>query len=118
VAKLEVPERLAAADIFLNTTDVDNTPVSVIEAMACGLCIVSTDVGGIPYLLRDGYNALLVRPDDAAGMAKAVRRILRDPELSASLSVNARRTAEQFDWSVTLPKWDHLLRAAAERTVQ
>src|SRR5262249_26172250 len=59
VAKEDVPGWLKQGDIFLNTSRVDNTPVSVLEAMASGLCIVSTDVGGMPFLLDDGQDALL-----------------------------------------------------------
>ena len=109
VPKNEVPTWLNRGDIFLNTTNVDNTPVSVIEAMACGLCIVSTNVGGIPYLLEDECDALLVPPNDSDAMANAVRRILTEPGLAERLSRNARAKAEQFDWAVVLPQWERLL---------
>ena len=108
VSKNQVPIYLNQGDIFINTTNVDNTPVSVIEAMACGLCIVSTNVGGIPYLLEHELDALLVPPDDPEAMAAAVQRILNDPELAARLSTNARKKAEQFDWSIILPQWDQV----------
>jgi len=104
----QVPEYLARGDIFLNTTNIDNTPVSVIEAMACGLCIVSTNVGGIPYLLEDETDALLVPPNDPSLMAGAVQRILMEPALAGRLSENARRKAGQFDWSVIFPEWVRL----------
>ena len=74
IPKADVPKWLQNGSVFLNTTNVDNTPVSVIEAMACGLCIVSTDVGGIPYLLEHETDALLVPPNDPDAMAAAVRR--------------------------------------------
>ena len=109
VPKNEVPEKLSKGDIFMNTTNIDNTPVSVIEAMACGLCVVSTNVGGIPYLLHDGEDALLVPLNDAEAMANAIRRILTEPGLAERLSHNARKKAEQFDWSVVLPQWEKLL---------
>ncbi|MDD1777079.1 MAG: glycosyltransferase family 4 protein [Candidatus Helarchaeota archaeon] len=115
VAKEEVPLWLQKGDIFLNTTDVDNTPVSVIEAMACGLCIVSTDVGGIPYLLQHEHDALLVPPDDPDAMARAVQRIFAEPGLAEYLSRNARQKAEHFDWSLILPKWEELFTMVAER---
>jgi glycosyltransferase involved in cell wall biosynthesis len=114
IPKEEVPVWLQKGDIFLNTTNVDNTPVSVIEAMALGLCIVSTNVGGIPYLLEHETDALLVHPNDPDAMAAAVRRILSEPELARRLSENARKKAEQFDWSVILPKWEELLNTVAE----
>lgn len=114
VPKAEVPAALNKGDIFINTTNIDNTPVSVIEALACGLCVVSTNVGGLPYLLRDQHDALLVPPDDVEAMAKAVRAVLTDPALSKRLSQNARTTAEAFDWSVVLPAWKKLLAAGGE----
>jgi glycosyltransferase involved in cell wall biosynthesis len=112
--KNQIPEALNEGDIFLNTTNVDNTPVSVLEAMACGLCIVSTNVGGVPYLLEHDHDALLTPPNDAPAMAAAIRRILTEPGLAEKLSRNARAKAEQFDWSVVLPRWEQVLAAAAQ----
>lgn len=114
VPKAEVPAALNKGDIFINTTNVDNTPVSVIEALACGLCVVSTNVGGLPYLLKDNHDALLVPPDSAEALAVAVRRILTAPGLSRQLSQNARATVSAFDWSVVLPEWKKLLAAGGE----
>jgi len=111
VPKEKVPDLLDKADIFLNTTNIDNTPVSVIEAMACGLCVVSTDVGGVPYLVQNGRDALLVAADDAAAMADAVRHLLRKPDAAARMSRNARQTAEQCDWSKIIPQWQTLFAA-------
>lgn len=115
VKKAEVPGWLSRADIFLNTTNVDNTPVSVLEAMACGLCVVSTNVGGIPYLVDNQEDALLVPPDDADAMAAAVRRLLTQPEMAAGLSWRARRKAERCDWSTILPQWDKVLTSAVAK---
>lgn len=109
VAKLDVPTFLNRGDIFLNTTNVDNTPVSVMEAMACGLCVVSTNVGGLPYLLNHEQDALLVPPNEPKAMTAAVRRILTEPGLAEYLSCNARKKAEEFDWGTILPQWEELL---------
>lgn len=109
VPKQQVPEILTQGDIFLNTTNYDNTPVSVIEAMASGCCIVSTTVGGIPYLFEDGADGLLVPPDDPSAMAAAVKSILTETGLAENLSINARRKAEEFDWSKIVPLWVRLL---------
>jgi glycosyltransferase involved in cell wall biosynthesis len=115
VPKSEVPAWLAKEDILINTTNVDNTPVSVLEALACGLCVVSTNVGGIPYMLTNEQNALLVPPADPAAMATALRRILHDHRLAERLSSCARRTAEDLDWGLILPRWEALLTRVAER---
>lgn len=116
VAKAEIPHLLHRGDIFLNTPRVDNTPVSVLEAMASGLCIVSTNVGGIPYLLEGERDALLVPAGDDAAMAQAIRRFLTEDGLAERLSRNARQKVEQFDWSTILPKWERLLTDIAERS--
>lgn len=108
VPKASVPAHLEAHDIFLNTTNADNMPVSVLEAMAAGLCVVSTAVGGLPFLLEKDIDALLVRPDDDAAMAAAVARLLREPQLASQLALSARRKAEQFDWDQVLPQWKAL----------
>ena len=115
VPKDQVPKVLSAFDVFLNTTNVDNTPVTVTEAMACGLCVVTTNVGGIPYLVDHDRDGLLVAPDDPAAMAEAVMRVLDDPVLAERLSRQARQKAEQFDWSPIIGEWRTLLSVTAER---
>jgi glycosyltransferase involved in cell wall biosynthesis len=97
-------------DVFLNTNRVDNAPVSVLEAAACGLPVVSTDVGGIPYLLRNEEEALLVPEGDAAAMAGAVRRLLEGPALAGRLSAAGRRVAERSAWERVRPAWAEVLR--------
>ncbi len=114
VPKQEVPRWLNQGDIFLNTTNVDNTPVSVLEAMACGLCVVSTDAGGVPDLVGQGQDALLVGREEPEAMACAVRRILQEPGLARRLSENGRAKVEQLDWSVVLPQWESLLSSVAQ----
>lgn len=116
VPKAEVPAWLERGDIFLNTSSIDNTPVSVIEAMACGLCVVSTNVGGIPYMLRDGVDALLVKPDNPDVMAYGVLRLLANDGLPGQLSQHARSMAESCGWTTILPRWTSILAAAGEGT--
>jgi glycosyltransferase involved in cell wall biosynthesis len=117
VPKSEVPAVLSRADIFLNTTHIDNTPVSVIEAMACGLCVVTTNVGGIPFLVEDGESGLLVERGDASSMAAAVSRYLQDQQFAQHCSRNARRTVEPMDWSKVLAEWDRLFRSVLQETI-
>tara|TARA_B110000467_G_scaffold44508_2_gene40796 strand:+ start:5689 stop:6717 length:1029 start_codon:yes stop_codon:yes gene_type:complete len=74
------------ADIFLNTTNIDNQPVSVLEAMKCGLPVVSTDVGGIPELITHRENGLLSPENDADKMAKNIDLLLRESKLGSDLS--------------------------------
>jgi glycosyltransferase involved in cell wall biosynthesis len=109
VPKETVPEWLSKGDIFVNTSHIDNTPISLLEALACGLCVISTNVGGIPYLLENEHDGLLVRRNDNLGMAEAVRRVLANPDVAARLSLNGRRKAECFDSALILPQWKALL---------
>lgn len=114
VPKADISMWLDRADIFLNTTNADNTPVSVMEAMACGLCVVSTNVGGIPYLVRDGEDGLLVGREDPQAMAMAVRKVFDQPGLAERLSGNARRNVSALDWSQILPRWESILQSVSD----
>jgi glycosyltransferase involved in cell wall biosynthesis len=97
-----------AADIFINTNQVDNTPVSVLEACAMGLPVVATDVGGIRDVLTDGETGLLVPDGDVQAMADAIRRLCREPELAARLSRNGRELALRSAWESVKPMWEQL----------
>lgn len=105
-------------DVFINTTNFDNTPVSVIEAMALGLPVVTTNVGGIPYLVENGVDALTVPAGDAAAMSAAVERLLDEQDFAAGLARNARKKAERFDWDGGVKKqWTDLLNGADKNVV-
>jgi glycosyltransferase involved in cell wall biosynthesis len=116
VPKSRVPERINSGDIFLNTTTIDNTPVSVIEAMACGACVVSTRVGGLPHLIENGTDGLLVPPRDVRAMAAAVERLLSERGLAERISLGARARTEAFDWGAVLPQWEDVLLGVASRS--
>jgi glycosyltransferase involved in cell wall biosynthesis len=100
----------ARNDIYLNTSRVDNMPVSLIEAAAFGLPIISTEVGGIPDLLDRGKTALIAEDGDVVGMTNCVRRLLSAPRLAASLSLNGRQLAESCGWENVREKWENLFR--------
>ncbi len=97
-------------DVFINTTNYDNTPVSVMEAMALGLPVVSTNVGGIPYLVEENKDALLVDVDDAEAMAEKISLLVENPEKAVALAENARKKVEGFDWGNVQSKWFELLK--------
>ncbi len=96
------------ADIFINTTNYDNVPISVLEAMALGLPVVSTNVGGLPYLIQDGENGLLVEKNDVEGMSRVIVSLLKDIDKAKEISSNARHFVEQYDWQVVKQKWNKL----------
>ena len=104
-------------DIFINTSNFDNQPVSLVEAMALGMPVVSTNVGGIPYLAEDGKTAVLVNAYDIAAMAHAVDKLINNNAMSQSLSSNGRKKSEQFDWQQVKHKWHKLFASLDEDPV-
>lgn len=96
-------------DVFLSTTHFDNTPISVIEAMALGLPVVSTNVGGIPFLLKNRETALLVDDNDVDGMVRCIKELINDKDLNDKLVLNALNLVQQFDWKLVKSKWLEIL---------
>lgn len=86
------------ATVLVNPTTVDNSPNSVIEALAAGVPVVSTNVGGIPDLIRDGEHGLLVAPGDPEALSDAIARVLEDAALRARLVARGRERTEAFRW--------------------
>ncbi|MBL7849450.1 MAG: glycosyltransferase family 4 protein [Cyclobacteriaceae bacterium] len=102
-------QRSAEYDIFINTARFDNIPVSVMEAMALGLPVVSTNVGGIPFLIDHGFNGLLVPSEDRKAMVDAVIQLCSDGTLALRLARNARATVEEFDEDRVYSQWQPIL---------
>ncbi len=96
-------------NVFINTTNFDNTPVSVIEAMALGLPIVSTNVGGLPYLIDNNNDGLLVPQQEIVSMINAILKLKYDEAFRVKLTNNARVKIEKFDWNAVKPQWKTLL---------
>lgn len=97
-------------DVFINTTHIDNTPISVMEAMAMGLPVISTNVGGIPYLLEDKVDGLLVADCDNIEMANSIKYIIKNPEIASKIAHSARAKVEFFDWNSVKKLWNNLLK--------
>jgi glycosyltransferase involved in cell wall biosynthesis len=96
-------------DVFINTTNFDNTPVSVMEAMALGLPVVSTNVGGLPYLIENNKDGVLVDKDDIPAMTKAVINLIEDKQKAVDVALKARKKVENFDWKFVKQQWDIIL---------
>ncbi len=102
----EMPAYYDRADIYLNAPLIDNTPISVIEAFAAGVPVVSSDAGGIPYIVQSGENGLLVGAGDAAALATAALRLLSDQALALRLADSARHDATTlYSWPSVREGW-------------
>ncbi|TDN89173.1 glycosyltransferase involved in cell wall biosynthesis [Salegentibacter sp. 24] len=96
-------------DFFINTTNIDNTPISVIEAMSLGLAVVSTDVGGMPVLINNNSDGVLVPVNNAKTMAAEIDDLIKNPEKAISLTGNAREKVAAFSWENVKSQWNRVL---------
>lgn len=96
-------------DLFINTTHFDNMPVSVMEAMALGLAVISTNVGGIPYLIKHNQTGLLVPPDHAEAFAEAIINTVENPLETNKHTKEARDKVAMFDWLRIKKYWSSFL---------
>lgn len=101
----KVIEYLKAADIFVLASvstagDREGTPTSIMEAMVAGLPIVSTRVGGIPSLIKDGVNGLLVEEKNINALADAITKLIQDKELAARMGRQNLEDIKQKDWPI------------------
>jgi glycosyltransferase involved in cell wall biosynthesis len=96
-------------DIMVSNPEIDNTPVSILEGMALGMCVVSSHVGGVPFLVTHQKNALLVDNNDEQNLANQIEALCNQPALANLLSLNAREKATEFNWEYIKPTWINLL---------
>lgn len=100
-----IDELYRRADVMLNPSVIDNMPISILEALASGVPVVSTAVGGVPFIVEDGRTALLVPPRDAEAMAHAVLKILGDRAFAARLVSQGRESVQQYSWQNVRAQW-------------
>lgn len=93
-SRQDIPELLSALDIFALSSEREGLPVSLLEAMAASRPVVATQVGGIPQVIQDGYNGVLIPPHDPAALAKAIRKLIEDNTQRKSLEKQGYRTVE------------------------
>lgn len=97
------------SDIFISTTNFDNTPVSVIEAMALGLPVVSTNVGGMPFLIDNDKDGILIEPNNSQIFTGAILKLLNNQKNTHNITLIARDKVKAFDWSTVKELWNKVL---------
>jgi glycosyltransferase involved in cell wall biosynthesis len=112
----QIVELYHSAHAMLNPSRVDNMPNSVLEALACGLPVISTNVGGVPFIVEDGQTAILVPRDDAQAMAQAVVKLYCDTKLRSQLREEGIRAVAQYAWNEVRPQWLALYQSHAVAT--
>lgn len=105
IAPERMPELYDAADIYLNSPNIDNMPGSIIEAYASGLPVVTTEAGGIPYIVTHGETGLLVRCDDHEAMAARALSLLEDDAMAQRLIARARDECRKYEWQAVRNEW-------------
>jgi glycosyltransferase involved in cell wall biosynthesis len=108
-----MPELYDSHDLFVQTPSVDNMPLSVLEAFACGLPVVSTEAGGVPTILTHGVHGLLARVDDHESIASGVLTLLDNPEMADRLARAAHATCDAYTWPVVREQWLRAYRGIA-----
>jgi glycosyltransferase involved in cell wall biosynthesis len=116
VRPADMPAYYADADVYVQTPSIDNMPLSVLEAFASGLPVVSTRVGGVPSILTDGVHGLLADDDDDRGVAAHVLALLANPDRARSLAAAAYGTCRAYEWHSVRDGWLSVYRQVFEST--
>ena len=110
----DIPEMLSACDLFASAAAWEGCPMAVLEAIAAGLPVVATAVGGVPELVSDGVTGLLVAPDDTKALAESLARLARDLPLRRAYAAQARIQAERFAAHTMIESYAQLFERLAE----
>jgi len=105
-----MPAFFREADVMLNSSLADNMPISILESLASGVPVVTTNVGGIPYLVRHEETAQMVSPGDAGAMAAAILRLWSDRELWRRQSRAGLALASEYTWARVGERWAAIYR--------
>ena len=95
--------------LIIPSIAVESFPLRMLEANACGIPIVASRVGGIPYYIKDGFNGMLVEPKNHLMLADKITELLNNEELLMSMSINSRRIALEYDWNIIIDKTTMIL---------
>jgi len=107
-----MPRLYDDADVFVNSSTIDNQPLSVLEAFAAGVPVVTTPTGGIAAMVRDGETGSIVAANDPAAMARAVDTLLSRPARARDMALRAHDELRAYTWGVARDQWSRAYRGA------
>lgn len=113
IAPGRMPELYDRADVFVNASNIDNQPLSIIEAFASGLPVVTTNAGGISDMVSDGVTGLMVSCGDHAALADRVLSLLSESELAMRIASRAREECNKYSWAAVRNQWLTIYRELA-----
>jgi len=105
IAPAGIADVYDAADIFLNGSEIDNQPLSILEAFSCGLPVVTTDAGGIPDIVQDQKTGMVVSRGDHVAMANRAITLLENPALAKQIIEHARQECLKYSWEAVRDAW-------------
>jgi nucleoside-diphosphate-sugar epimerase/glycosyltransferase involved in cell wall biosynthesis len=105
VPRDRIGDLLDGADVFVNASRIDIMPVSIMEAFAAGVPVVSAASGGIPFLVAHERTGLLSPTEDIPALARNLLRVLGDPALASRLAENARHESSRYEWPAVRDEW-------------
>jgi glycosyltransferase involved in cell wall biosynthesis len=106
----KVPEYMGASDVLVLPSLSEGFSLVVLEAMASGLTIVASKVGGLPELIEDGKNGFLVAPKDAKALADRILALLDNEELRQDMVMNNRNKVQRYSWESTVSQLEEVYR--------
>jgi glycosyltransferase involved in cell wall biosynthesis len=107
----DAPRLMAAADVFVLPSEQEGLPIALLEAMALGRPSIASAVGGIPEVINDGRDGLLIRPRDPAQLAEAIVALLSDDDLRSRIGEAAKIRAADFDMRTAVARMQEVYQA-------
>ncbi|MDH5767090.1 MAG: glycosyltransferase, partial [Gammaproteobacteria bacterium] len=111
----KIPELFSKCSILINTPIIDNMPGSILEAYACGLAVVSTNVGGIPFIVNHGVTGMLSDSGDSNCLAKNIIYFIENKESAYEMISNARHFVENLSWGLVGKQWGELYNSLCQQ---
>ena len=110
VKKEEVGMLINQFDLYIQTNNIENMPISILESWACGVPVVATNVGGVPFIADDGSDSILIAPNDYKSMAISCIKIINDSMLAERLSKQGRKKSMMYTWGAVSVEWRNILK--------